>query len=112
MGIDAEQQVLDDQQVVVAGDVPRCLPTPGDRWCPRLRSEVAGGEAPCEPLDAGTVLGSAEPLVGHRRLHPVGDPRVQRGEVAGGVRGVEGAPAQVVDRVGEHAPTIVVAWVR
>ena len=99
MGVDAQQQVLDDHQAVVAGDIECRPPTTGQCGLPGPRSHVPVREGVSELLHPFRIL---EPPIGGSGPDPIGDARVQRREVPRGVAGVERNAAQLVDRRRQH----------
>ena len=100
MRVDAQQEMLDDHQTVVAGHVERRPPATWHIGLTGPGPHVPPGEGAREVLHPSRVL---EPPVRGSCPDAVGHPRVQRREVPGGVAGVERDAAQFVDRRRQHS---------
>ena len=99
MRIDAQQQMLDDHQVAVAGHVERRPPATGHGGLSGPRPHVPVREGLRELLHP-LRFGEATRRGG--RLDPVGDTGIQRREVSATVAGVERNAAQLLDRRRQH----------
>jgi hypothetical protein len=99
VGVDAQQQVLHDQEVGVRSDVPRRLPTARYGCLGASRPQVVAGECLDQPLHPLSV---GEPPGANSRGDVVGHADVQRREVPGGVVGIQCNVSQLIDRVLDH----------
>src|SRR4029077_7141361 len=101
--VDAQEEMLHDQEVGVACDVPCRLPTTGYWYQAVVGSDVAAGERVDEPLHACAVF---EPVVGNSFRDVVRDSEVERGEVSGRVVGTQSNGNKLGSRLRDHSPTL------